>query len=403
MRSFVSFSALVLVTVGCSSDAPSTVDNGLSGSGGTTDSSAGTGGTAAIGTGGSATAGSASGGSAGTAIIGASGSGTVGGSGGVGGIDACDTVTTGASLQPVYLVFAFDVSGSMGEGDYEWHDRTLKWDPVVAATKAFFEDPASMGFEASLTVFPDGDGEDERCDDATYAMPDVPMTALPATTFGVALDAIGAAEWRGGTPTLHVVRGTLGQIETARDANPGHYALVLVTDGYPQGCDDNEIDSVVGVVQAAATTTPTYVIGVANPPIDGAPDTVTDLAAIAQAGGTTEAFIIDTGNPTETVSRFRAVIEQIRDEALSCTIAIPAPPGGRVFDKNRVEVVYQSGAVTTPLVYDPTCAMPSAWHYDDPANPTSIELCETSCTTVQADAMAGLSVNFACEDVIDVK
>jgi hypothetical protein len=331
-------------------------------------------------------------------------SGTTGaGTGGTGGVVACDTVSTGASLQPVYLVFAFDVSGSMGQGDYEWHDRTLKWDPVVSATKAFFEDAASTGFEASLTAFPDGSDEDERCDDATYAMPDVAMTALPSATFGVALDAIGAAEWRGGTPTLHVVRGTLGQIERARATQPGHYALVLVTDGYPQGCDDNEIPSVVTVVQAAAGTTPTYVIGVANPPIDGAPDTVTDLAAIAQAGGTTDAFIIDTGNPTDTVNRFRDVIEQIRDQALSCTIAIPTPPGGRVFDKNRVEVVYQSGATTTPLVYDPLCAMPSAWHYDDPANPTSIELCEATCTSVQADTMAGLQVNFACEDIIDVR
>jgi hypothetical protein len=390
-----------LMAIGCSSGEPSTV-TGLGGSGGSGGGSGGgSAGTTVIGAGGTGTA--ASGGSAGTTIIGTSGSGTSGGSGGSGGIDACETVSTGATLQPVYLVFAFDVSGSMGKGDYDWHDRTLKWDPVVAATKAFFEDPASMGFEASLTVFPDGDGDDERCEDATYAMPDVAMTALPSPTFGVTLDAIGAEEWRGGTPTLHVVRGTLGQIEQARTANPGHYALVLVTDGYPQGCDDNEIASVVTEVQAAAATTPTYVIGVANPPIDGAPDTVTDLAAIAMAGGTTDAFIIDTGNPTDTVSRFRAVVEQIRDQALSCSITIPAPPGGREFDKNRVEVTYTSGATTTPLVYDPTCAAPSAWHYDDPANPTSIELCEATCTTVQADAMAGLGVNFACQDVIDVK
>lgn len=363
---------------------------------------AGSAGTTVIGSGGGGTGGT-TGGSAGSAVIGTSGNGTAAGSGGAGGIDACKTVSAGAALQPVYLVFAFDVSGSMGKGDYEWHDRTLKWDPVVTATKAFFEDPMSRGFEASLTVFPDGDGEDERCDDATYAMPDVAMTALPSTTFGTTLDAVGAAEWRGGTPTLHVVRGTLGQIEAARAASPGHYALVLVTDGYPQGCDDDEIASVVSAVQAAAATTPTYVIGVANPPIEGAPDTVTDLAAIAQAGGTTDAFIIDTGNPSDTVARFRAAIDRIRDQALSCTISIPAPPGGRVFDKNRVEVVYQSGASTTALVYDPTCAVPSSWHYDDPANPTSIELCDATCSTVQADAMAGLNVAFSCEDVIDVR
>src|SRR5688572_15547285 len=202
----VCISGLVLLAVGCSSGDPLNVESGLSGAGGTGGGNAGSGGSTVVASGGSGAGGTAGGG--GTTVIGTSGTSHGAGSGGVGGVDACDTVSTSTSLQPVYLVFAFDVSGSMGEGDYDWHDRTLKWDPVVSATKAFFEDAASTGFEASLTVFPDGDGEDERCDDATYAMPDVAMTALPSATFGVALDAIGAAEWRGGTPTLHVVRGT---------------------------------------------------------------------------------------------------------------------------------------------------------------------------------------------------
>jgi hypothetical protein len=112
---------------------------------------------------------------------------------GAGGMDAstspsgdpsCEATATGeARLEPVRLAFAFDVSGSMGKLDYPYHDPTLKWEPVVAATKAFFTDPASTGISASLTFFPIDADESERCDANSYDTPDVPMTALPSTAF----------------------------------------------------------------------------------------------------------------------------------------------------------------------------------------------------------------------------
>lgn len=315
---------------------------------------------------------------------------------------ACAVESASASLEPVFLVFAFDVSGSMGKGDEPWHDRTLKWDPVVAATKAFFEDPASAGISASMTFFPAAGGEDTRCLDESYRVPDVPMTALPSTDFGVALDVIGSESWRGGTPTLHVVRGVSTYLDELRQDHPGNYAVVLVTDGYPQDCSDNSIDSVVQAVSAIAPTTPTYVIGVANPPIDGAPDTVGDLGAIAVAGNTGDAFILDTGDPTQTTAAFLAKLQGIRGERVSCTIDIPPPPAGRQFDRQKVAVTYLSSDVSTELVYDAACSVPNAWHYDDPDAPTSIVLCPDTCPTIQADPNAQLGVAFTCEQVITV-
>ena len=102
--------------------------------------------------------------------------------------NACAKQTARATRQPVYLEFAFDVSGSMGKGDKPWHDRALKWEPVVAATKAFFEDARSEGFSAALTFFP---ADDDRCEQASYQAPDVTMQPLPSQAFGQALDAIG--------------------------------------------------------------------------------------------------------------------------------------------------------------------------------------------------------------------
>ncbi|WP_437971353.1 VWA domain-containing protein [Sorangium sp. So ce260] len=329
------------------------------------------------------------------------GSGSLTGGGG-----ACATQTSAASLQPVYLAFAFDVSGSMGKGDKDWHDKSLKWDPVVAATKQFFADAGSEGLTASLTFFP---AQDDKCMTAIYATPDVPLTPLPSPAFGAALDQIEpmtSSDWRGGTPTAWVMRGTTSFIGAQRQQNPGKYAIVLVTDGYPQGCDEasDTIDAVVADAQAAlADSIFTYVIGVENPPIPGAPDTLDDLHKIAAAGGTESAVLINTGDPSQTTAAFKAAIDRIRSAAVSCTMAIPLPPDGSSFDKEKVRVAYTSGSnATTELVYDQSCATADAWRYDDPANPTQIVLCVDTCTAVQTDVAAELSVDFTCESVIEV-
>lgn len=314
--------------------------------------------------------------------------------------DICESVSSGASVDTVFLAFAFDVSGSMGKGDYPWHDVTLKWDPVKAATDAFFQDPASSDLWASMTFFP---AEDDRCEDASYLEPDVPFTALPSTAFGLAMDAIRQDDWRGGTPTKHVMSGVLEFVRETRDTTPGKYVIVLVTDGFPQGCDDNEIESVVAIAaDGAADGVLTFVIGVNNPPLDGAPDTVSNLGDIAVGGGTGGAFIINTGDPDQTASDFVSVVNNIRSETFVCTVSIPEPPDGRTFDKKRVRVTYTSGGNVTELSYDPACAGNLSWYYDNVDNPTKIVLCDNTCNVIQNDPNALFEVEFACTDTIPV-
>jgi hypothetical protein len=324
---------------------------------------------------------------------------------GAAGSSVCATVSAAATLEPVYLAFAFDVSGSMGKGDYPWHDASLKWEPVVAATRSFFEAEASAGLQASLTAFPIDADEDERCDPESYGEPDVAMTELPSSTFGEALDAIREEDWRGGTPTLAVVGGVLTYLDEYRAEHPGKYALVLVTDGYPQDCDDDSIESVADAVAAVASEIPTYVIGVKNPPLtdedgDEAPDTVTNLAEVAHAGGTGDAFIIDTGDPAATSAAFQAAITAIRGVAVACNLDVPPPPDGRTFEKDHVLVSYTSDGTETALTYDAECALPDAWHYDDLEHPAQVILCPSTCATVETDPSAELSVGFTCEPVI---
>ena len=233
------------------------------------------------------------------------------------------------------------------------------------------------------------------------------MTALPSGDFEAAITAATPqtqSDWGGGTPTLAVLQGTYDFLEGLAIANPNAiYAVVLVTDGYPQGCDDNEISSVVDEVAQHAATIPTYVIGVANPPIPNAPDTVSDLNAIAVAGATSQAFIIATGDPEGTKESFSAAIDEIRTLSNPCEIPIPPAPSGQVFDRSKVTVLYQRGGDQTAFVYDPDCVKENAWYYDDAAQPTTIVLCPATCESVSADPAANVLVEFGCVDVIDIK
>ncbi len=316
--------------------------------------------------------------------------------------EACASESRQSALLPVMLAFAFDVSGSMGKGDRPYHDRTLKWEPVVAAIRAFMSDTSSTGVSASLTFFPE---QEERCSVESYSEPDVDFTELPSNVFGDAIDAVSPQsedDWRGGTPTMAVLRGSIDQVERQMAAEPDAvYAIVLVTDGMPQDCEEEEddIDNVAAVAAEVADRIPTYVIGVENPITDeepDPPDSVSNLQLIAERGGTESAFLIDTGDPEQTNVAFRQVIDTIRGNSLSCNITIPEPPPGQTFDQELVNVSATSGGQGVPLGYSADCSVPDAWRFDDEAAPSVIELCPDVCTRVQQDAAATLDVEFGC-------
>jgi len=317
--------------------------------------------------------------------------------------ETCAEAISEADLKPVYLAFAFDVSGSMGQGDKPWHDRTLKWEPVVESVIAFLENEDSTGLFASLTLFPEDPDQGWICKDELYEVPDVPMTALPSELFGETLAMIESGEWRPSTPTLHVMNGVITYVTELEAQEPGDYVIVLVTDGYPEGC--NQSDDIQLVADAAATvvdTIPTYVIGVNNPPLEGAPDTIENLDQVAIAGGTGGAFLIDTGDPTQTIEDFTAVIDQIRGEALPCEATIPEPPDERIFEKEKVKVTHETSTGSRQLRYDPDCSSDESWHYDDPSNPSEIVLCESTCRAVRSDRQSKLHFEFTCEPVIEI-
>jgi hypothetical protein len=49
-----------------------------------------------------------------------------------------------------------------------------------------------------------------------------------------------------------------------------------------------------------------------------------------------------------------------------------------------------------PFIYDPTCAQPNSWHYDNEAAPTTIEICQTACDGLRTQLDGQLSIQLGC-------
>jgi von Willebrand factor type A domain len=329
--------------------------------------------------------------------------------GGMGGGETCASASEAAELAPVYLVFLLDESGSMGDGKYG--DRTEKWDPVTSALNAFFADPASAGITASLSLFPLNQNKTQSaadtnmlpaCGASAYVTPAVEPTPLPdATTFKDAIAELDPPN-EYGTPTLPALVGTIEYAESLlKEDSSRKVAVVMVTDGEPTECTSNDssktnnIQNTAAAAAAVADHLPTYVIGVGKE--------LASLKAIAEGGGTGDAFIVSLDAPEQTRTQLLDAINLIRGKSISCELAIPAPPAGKKLDPKKVNVHFESeSSGDTSLVYGTECAGGTQWRYDDEAAPTKILLCEDACQSIKAAPQGSLSVEFACQDRVVV-
>jgi hypothetical protein len=269
----------------------------------------------------------------------------------------------------------FDRSGSMKYNP----QPNNKWDACVSGLDTFFADPNSKGLYASIQVFP---YDNDECSSQTYQSPIVPATALPDTNGALsgALDSHGP-KGDYGTPTLPAVKGAIGYAQSVKSTlkNGEKVAVVLVTDGDPNDCDSSPSN----VGQEAAKTAadiPLYVIGV-GPDLD-------NLNTIAQGGGTLNAIIVDTSNPSQISQDFMNAVAQVKSAQLSCAYQLPATPQGQVLDTNAVNVQYTpGGGQAQTLTYNKDCSgSGEGWHYDNPNQPQKIQMCPSSCDLVKAGA-----------------
>jgi hypothetical protein len=248
--------------------------------------------------------------------------------------------------------------------------------------------------------------EADSCTASDYATPAVPIATLPgaATAFAAAL---AAKSPNGNTPTSAALQGAIDQAKTYALANPTHTVVaVFVTDGLPTECDTS-ITNIAAIAQAGLAGSPsieTFVIGVfaANEQSTAKPN----LDAIAQAGGTGQAFIVTANSTTE--QAFLAAMNQIRTQALPCEFVLPKPDGGGIPDYNKVNVVFTAGSgnvTVIPYVGSAAACDPQngGWYYDiDPTQgtPTKALLCPATCNVVHADVLGRIDIVQGCQTVL---
>lgn len=325
---------------------------------------------------------------------------------------ACEAETRAGQRVPLDMYFLVDSSGSMAE-DVQ---GGTKWEVVTRALVDFLQDPRNSELGAGIGYFPNSVPTDcssnpsdcfcipfinlcfvlsgGSCSVADYAEPAVPL-AVPASTADI-ISNLRAREVAGGTPTRAALEGALQYLEQWAELHPERKpVLVLATDGDPTGCDGN-IPETIADLAATALAGPqkikTFVIGVGS--------SLIRLNLVAQAGGTDGAFLVDTGGDVATA--FSEALDEIRGAAASCDFTIPSESSSaEKVDPKKVNVrLTPKGASSARLVAqtfesDPeNCGSEGGWYYDDPAEPTLIRLCESTCQSLSGGS---IDVEFGCD------
>jgi hypothetical protein len=348
------------------------------------------------------------------------------GVGGGGGLDACVAATQAAELTPLDVYLMLDQSGSMvGTYDSAQYDTCTaafdagkitsraRWKDVTTALDAFMIDPKSAGINIGLGFFPPKQAvqngpkcEGDKCDLTAYSTPSVPIAPLPANASPIA-EALSFTPCPcNGTPMSAALQGAVAYAKQQTSKQPERkVAVVLATDGVPNGdCSGSSGDpqsytapkDVAHDAYQGSPSIPVYVIGVGSQ--------LTSLNALAKAGGTSAAFLVDGNQGTE--AALIAALNQIRGQALSCEVPIPAAPAGQTLEPGKVNVIFSPGDgsadVTFTNVADKSgcSASPKSWYYDDPEAPTKVILCEAACGAVQGDGAAKIDVGFGCATVL---
>jgi hypothetical protein len=273
---------------------------------------------------------------------------------------------------------------------------------------AFLQNPKSAGIAVGIGYFGYFPTGQTSCNPADYSRAAVGIAPLPGNAQPI-ISSLQGATPTGETPTPAAIQGACTYAAQWKNANPGHVVVILlVTDGVPEAPVSRNCKPTLADAQTAAQSCdkqqgiPTYVLGVgAN---------LDNLQAIAQAGGTTHAYLAGSG--MDVSANVLDALNQIRDSAaVPCKFKIPPPPQGQTLNPAQVNVSYEDAAGTphvVPSAGSATNCATGGWYYDNPQAPTTVELCQSSCDEVTASLIAGsvlgkpahLSLEYGCATVI---
>jgi hypothetical protein len=269
-----------------------------------------------------------------------------------------------------------------------------KWDAVKQALTSFVQSPAATGLGVGLGFFPPVAGN--ACTPATYATPAVGIAGLPPASAAL-ITTLNAAMPGGNTPTRPALDGAILYARAWEMMMTRRVAIALATDGEPNQCNSTVPAVSASAAAAAATGIFTFVVGVGP--------SLQNLNAIAQAGGTNTAYLVETAGVDQLIAAFKSIQQQAAK--LACSFSIPPSPTGQMLDPAAVNVRFTAtgnpaNAVTLGQVPGgrSQCGPMGGWYLDNPAAPTSISLCDASCQLVNTAPDGVISLVFGCKSII---
>ncbi len=249
-------------------------------------------------------------------------------------------------------------------------------------------------------AFPHGCVNQTQCEPEAYATPAVPISSAADRSMAL-LQSLQEQIPNGLTPTGPALRGALEHARGWAEQNFGRQVVtVLATDGFPTECAPVDIPDIATIAQAASSAdrpVRTFVIGVFGSADLGA-DGQQRLDALARAGGTDEAFIINTGG--NVVDDFANALNEIRDRTVSCEFQLGAT-GALDFDRVNLRVTDASGGATDLVSVGDAAACGSngqGWYYvrDSAGTPLQINVCPSACATFMGEGVR-VDLQIGCE------
>jgi hypothetical protein len=299
------------------------------------------------------------------------------------------------AIPPVLVELYFMIDKSRSMTFIDPGATASRWDSVSSALTSFISAPQSAGLGAGIAFFPrTKDDGAVYCQAADYAFPVVPVGVLPAVAPSI-LTAIALQTLSVGTPTAQALEGALTYARSRLLASPDHRsAVVMVTDGEPRECGSTltATSAIAADALLGDPPIPTYVMGV-GPKLD-------NLDTIAKAGGTTEAYLVESGGEEALL----AALEAIRTSALSCEYVWSRGLSSRFED--AVVTTSRAGDRVATAIEQVTgrgaCGDGAGWFYDRPVSseegPTKITLCPASCSPLVRLPGSHLDVRVGCAD-----
>ena len=325
------------------------------------------------------------------------------------------TACAGLSYEPEYMPLdiyvMFDQTGSMcscvdppliGNPCPDSSCRKTRIEAIREAMSRFMADPASAGIGIGVGYFGQFPIGSAVCQDSPYAAAAVGINQLPDNASAMMLSLNGVSP-TGETPTGSAIRGACSYAKSWKQSHSSHkVVLLLVTDGLPEApvsCPTAGCCPTLSDAQSAATACltdnpgiQTYVLGV-GPYLD-------NLRQIASAGGTSDAYLVGSGDVSAEVLQ---ALNLIRGAAsIPCSLKIPSPSSGQTLAYDEVNIAYADsscqGTVYPYVKEAAACGTDVGWHYDNAAAPTHVELCPTSCDQVST-AGARLMFTMGCRTI----